>query len=80
MATSKKRHLRIICPHCGKNVSLAPPRGRLGFIRPVPCPACHIPIQPAHIKAQTEPAPETAEAAEAEAPASEEGEAAEEDA
>jgi ssDNA-binding Zn-finger/Zn-ribbon topoisomerase 1 len=58
MASSKQRHVRIVCPHCGKNVSLVPPRTPLGFVRPVACPNCHIPIQPAHIKAQTEPLPE----------------------
>lgn len=58
MAKAKQKHVRIVCPHCGKNVSLARPRTRLGFIKPVPCPSCHIPIQPAHIRAQTEPLPE----------------------
>ena len=52
---AKKKHVRIVCPHCGKRVSLARPRNPLGWIRPVPCPSCHIPIDPAHIKAQTEP-------------------------
>jgi hypothetical protein len=62
MPTAKQKHLRIVCPHCGKRVSLPPPR-RLGFVKPVPCPSCRIPIQPAHIKAQTEAAPEPAEEA-----------------
>lgn len=61
MPTSKQKHLRIVCPHCGKRVSLALPRTPLGFVRPVPCPSCHIPISPAHIKAQTEPIPTPAE-------------------
>lgn len=61
MPASKQKHLRIVCPHCGKSVSLAQPRTRLGFVRPVPCPSCHIPIQVAHITAQTEPVPESAE-------------------
>lgn len=60
MPKPKHKHLRIVCPHCGKHVSLAPPRTRLGFVKPIPCPACHIPISPAHIKAQTEPLPEPA--------------------
>ena len=30
----------------------------MGLLRPLPCSACHIPIQPAHIKAQLEPKPE----------------------
>lgn len=76
---AKKRHVRIVCPHCGKNVALVPPRTVLGFVKPVPCPSCHIPIQPAHIRAQTEPLPEpevegedaAAEAAEVEAPGGE---------
>lgn len=55
---AKKRHVRIVCPHCGNNIALVPPRTPLGFVKPVPCPSCHIPIQPAHIKAQTEPLPE----------------------
>ncbi len=60
MANPKQKHVRIVCPHCRKHVSLARPRGRLGFVKPVPCPSCHIPIAPAHIKAQTEPVPEPA--------------------
>lgn len=72
MPTSKQKHLRIVCPHCGKNISLAPPRTRLGFVKPVPCPLCHIPIQPAHIRAQTEPIPEVAEEAGEEAGAASE--------
>lgn len=61
MSASKQKHLRIVCPHCGKNISLAPPRTPLGFVKPIPCPSCHIPIQPAHVKAQTEPIPEPEE-------------------
>lgn len=61
MPASKQKHVRIVCPHCGKSISLARPRTERGFVRPVPCPSCHIPIQPAHIKAQTEPIPEPAE-------------------
>jgi hypothetical protein len=58
MAAAKQKHVRIICPHCGKNVSLSPPRTPLGFVKPIPCPSCHIPITPAHVRAQTEPLPE----------------------
>jgi len=54
---SKRKHVRIICPHCTKRVRLAPPRTPFGWLRPVPCPNCHIPIRPAQIKAQLEPAP-----------------------
>jgi len=35
----------------------------LGFVKPVACPSCHIPISPAHIKAQTEPLPQPPEEA-----------------
>ncbi len=84
MTKSKHKHLRIVCPHCGKHISLAPPRTRLGFVRPVPCPVCHIPISPAHIKVQTEPIPQRAEepgddaqSAEESAPAEESGDEAE---
>ncbi len=52
--SAKQKHVRIICPHCGDNVSLSPPRGPLGFVKPVPCPSCHIPITPQHVRAQTE--------------------------
>lgn len=52
---SKRKHVRIICPHCTKRVRLAPPRSPFGWLRPVPCPNCHIPIRPAQIKAQLEP-------------------------
>ena len=77
MPKSKHKHIRIVCPHCRKHVSLAPPRTRFGFMRPVPCPNCHIPISPAHIKVQTEPIPQPAEeGAEAATPASEAGDAA----
>jgi hypothetical protein len=62
---AKKRHVRIVCPHCGNNIALVPPRTPLGFVKPVPCPSCHIPIQPAHIKVQTEPLPEPEPEAEA---------------
>jgi DNA-directed RNA polymerase subunit RPC12/RpoP len=58
---AKKKHVRIVCPHCGKRISLAQPRNPLGWIRPVPCPSCHIPIDPAHIKAQLEPPPQATE-------------------
>ena len=63
MPKSKQKHVRIVCPHCGKNVSLQRPRTRLGFVKPVACPSCHIPISPAHIKAQTEPLPQSVEEA-----------------
>lgn len=73
---SKRKHVRIICPHCHKRVRLAPPRSPFGWLRPVPCPNCHIPIRPAQIKAQLEPAPaESAPEGQAETPA---GEAAQE--
>lgn len=73
---AKRKHLRIVCPHCGKRISLAPPRARFGWVRPVPCPSCHIPINPAHIKAQLEPPPqatasEAEEVSDAEAPSME---------
>ncbi len=74
---SKRKHVRIICPHCHKRVRLAPPRSPFGWLRPVPCPNCHIPIRPAQIKAQLEPAPaESTPEGQAEAPAA--GEAAQE--
>jgi len=63
MPKSKQKHVRIVCPHCGKHVSLQRPRTRLGFVKPVACPSCHIPISPAHIKAQTEPLPQPPEEA-----------------
>ena len=59
---AKKKHVRIVCPHCGKRISLAQPRNPLGWIRPVPCPSCHIPIDPAHIKVQIEPPPQATDA------------------
>ncbi len=59
---AKKKHVRIVCPHCGKRISLAQPRNPLGWIRPVPCPSRHTPINHAHIKAQPEPPPQATEA------------------
>ncbi|MDQ4076994.1 MAG: hypothetical protein M3220_12200 [Chloroflexota bacterium] len=41
MARRKIRHVRITCPHCGKDVTVQPPRG---FQRAIPCPNCRIPI------------------------------------
>lgn len=74
MSAAKQKHVRIICPHCGNNVSLSPPRGPLGFVKPVPCPSCHIPITPDQVKAQTEPPPEAAEEASGDAESTEETE------
>ncbi|MBS1252484.1 MAG: hypothetical protein MAG451_01523 [Anaerolineales bacterium] len=61
MSAAKQKHVRIVCQHCGKNVSLSPPRTPLGFVKPIPCPNCHIPITPEHVRAQTEPPAEPAE-------------------
>lgn len=39
----KKRagHVRVHCPHCGRDVNVQRPQG---FQRSVPCPNCRIPI------------------------------------
>ncbi len=63
MSAAKRKHVRIVCQHCGKNVSLSPPRTPLGFVKPIPCPNCHIPITPEHVRAQTEPPAEPDDAA-----------------
>lgn len=74
---AKQKHVRIVCPHCGKNVSLSPPRTPLGFVKPIPCPSCHIPITPEHVRAQTEPVAESEEASTGEAEPADEAEPAE---
>lgn len=46
MAKKRAGHVRIICPHCGKGVTLQRPRE---FQRDVPCSRCRIPISTTYI-------------------------------
>lgn len=62
----KKRagHVRVHCPHCGRDVNVQRPQG---FQRSVPCPNCRIPISTDLIAASEESkATEEAEQAAAE--------------
>lgn len=37
----KKKHVRVVCPHCGKTVKI----GKISrFQRAMPCPSCRVPI------------------------------------
>lgn len=51
MAKKRGGHIRLICPHCGRNVSVQRPQG---FQRSVPCPNCRIPISVEYISAEEE--------------------------
>ncbi len=48
MARRAKKHIRLICPHCGRHVTVQPPQG---FQRSMPCGNCRIPISIEHINA-----------------------------
>lgn len=51
MAKKRVGHVRIICPHCGKGVTLQRPRQ---FQRDVPCSRCRIPISSAYVLEELE--------------------------
>ncbi|MDQ7029849.1 MAG: hypothetical protein Q9O62_08770 [Ardenticatenia bacterium] len=47
----KKKHVRLICPHCGKTVKI----GKISrFQRAMPCPSCRVPIGADYIQAAME--------------------------
>lgn len=41
MAKKRAGHVRVNCPHCGRDVNVQRPQG---FQRGMPCPNCRIPI------------------------------------
>ncbi|MBA3570289.1 MAG: hypothetical protein H0W28_13365 [Pyrinomonadaceae bacterium] len=41
MAKKRTGHVRVNCPHCGKDVNV---QRAQGFQRAMPCPNCRIPI------------------------------------
>lgn len=53
MSPRKLAHIRLTCPHCGKDVSVQRPHG---FQRAVPCSHCRIPIAVDYILAAEEEA------------------------
>ncbi|GEM_PF-6435500 len=47
----KKKHVRLVCPHCGKTVKI----GKVSrFQRAMPCPSCRVPIGADYIQAAME--------------------------
>jgi uncharacterized CHY-type Zn-finger protein len=40
-AVKKAPHVRVLCPHCGKNVTVQQP---MRYQLSLPCPVCKVPI------------------------------------
>lgn len=55
----KAPHARVICPHCGKTVTVAQPQR---FQLAIPCPVCRVPISASLIEATQESGSEEAPA------------------
>ncbi len=55
MARKRAGHVRILCPHCSKQVNVQRPQG---FQRSIPCPNCRIPIPVSTITAAEDEAAE----------------------